>query len=49
MCSNHELQATLNALGYLEDGEYYKSRDCLSKQRLSDFELLLFSSIYWIL
>jgi hypothetical protein len=30
MCSNHELQATLNALGYLEDGEYYKSRDCLS-------------------
>lgn len=30
MCSNHELQATLNALGYLEDGEYYKSKDCLN-------------------
>ena len=30
MCSNHELQATLNALGYLEDGEYFKSRDCLN-------------------
>jgi len=30
MCSNHELQATLNALGYLEDDVYYKSRDCLS-------------------
>jgi len=33
MCSNHELQATLNALGYLEDGEYYKSRDCLNASK----------------
>ncbi len=30
MCSNHELQATLNALGYLEDDQYFKSRDCLN-------------------
>jgi hypothetical protein len=29
--SNHQLQATLQALGYLEDGKYYKSKDCLSK------------------
>ena len=33
MCSTHELQATLNALGYLEDGEYYKSRDCLNASK----------------
>ena len=33
MCSNHELQATLNALGYLEDGEYFKSRDCLNASK----------------
>ena len=30
--SSHALQATLNALGYLEDGQYYKSRDCLSNK-----------------
>jgi timeless len=30
MCSSHEIQATLNALGYLEDGEYFKSKDCLN-------------------
>jgi len=30
MCSSHEIQATLNSLGYLEDGEYFKSKDCLN-------------------
>lgn len=28
--SNYELEATIYALGYLEDGKYYKSKDCLS-------------------
>ena len=48
MTSSHELQATLNALGYLEDGQYYKSRDCLSmcfKDFFIDHFLLLFYCI----
>ena len=28
--SNHELQSTLQALGYFEDGKYYKTKDCLN-------------------
>lgn len=45
MCSNHELQATLNALGYLEDGEYYKSRDCLSKFTISNSNFKTFGKL----
>ena len=28
--NNHELQYTLQALGYYEDGKYYKTKDCLN-------------------
>jgi timeless len=28
--NNHELQSTLQALGYYEDGKYYKTKDCLN-------------------
>ena len=28
--NNHELQSTLQALGYFEDGKYYKTKDCLN-------------------
>jgi hypothetical protein len=44
MCSSHELQATLNALGYLEDDEYFKGRDCLSK-----FKKTIFSYHFFLL
>ncbi|CAF0709541.1 unnamed protein product [Brachionus calyciflorus] len=28
MCSSHEIQATINSIGFLEEGEYFKGKDC---------------------
>lgn len=33
MCSSHEIQATINAIGFLDEGEYFKGNDCTSKNK----------------